>query len=66
MNHAARKPMTANECLDWEVNGFAPVAIVGGTVEHATFGASIYQHLSVLAAHAARLALGAVNGELKI
>ena len=44
MNHALRRPMTADEFLAWEVkqelkwefDGFQPVAMTGGTNTHAT------------------------------
>ncbi len=44
MNVALRKPMTLTEFLDWEhrqelryeFDGFAPVAMAGGTIAHAT------------------------------
>jgi Uma2 family endonuclease len=50
MNVALRRPMRLDEFLDWEqtqelrweFDGFAPVAMTGGTVEHSTIQLNIY------------------------
>lgn len=53
MNHALRKAMTVDEFLAWEEQqpgrwefaGFAPVAMVGGTFEHAAISINIVSSL---------------------
>lgn len=53
MSQVQRKPMTVDEFLSWEegqpgnwkFDGFAPVAVVGGTVEHAVISGNIYASL---------------------
>ena len=53
MNIALRKPMTLDEFLAWEreqelryeFDGFAPVAMTGGTVEHSVIGTNLVRAL---------------------
>lgn len=71
MNHALRKPMTLDEFLawedqqehKWEFDGFAPVAMVGGTFEHTVIGGNIY---AVLRDRLRGSPCRVVNNELKI
>ena len=71
MNHALHKPMTVDEFLawedqqerKWEFDGFAPVAMVGGTFEHAVIGSNI---VVALQGHLRGSPCRAINSDLKI